>query len=554
MALRLTLTDGSGVAGLQAVFGAFIDTSIAATAADAAAAAASALAASGSASAASTSASGAAGSASAAAASASAAGGSASAAATSAGAAAGSATSAGTSATNANNSANAASGSASAAAGSATAAGTSATNAAASAANAAATLANALTKANNLSDVANTTTARANLTAAKSGANNDITSLAGLTTALSVPQGGSGAGTFSAHGVLLGEGTGPFGVATVGTAGRVLVDNGASDPSFQSIGVLSGRNVIVNGSCGIAQRPSFVASAGIGGYGGPDRYQASNSGSAGGQFTQSTGTINFGGVTKPAIVQTVNTAIASSTSSNYWSGIAQPIEGCNSFHLLGQAAVISFIFNTNVSGTYSVSLLDNGNANSFISSFSAVANTPIKITIPVAVLPTNLNVVNNINAGLVLAIGALNTGTFQSSTLNAWRSGGFISASGAANWGATAGNFISLAELQFEPGTVATPFEREHIEVTYEKCRRYYEIGALFMQSGAAAASGTTILYKTPKRLTPTLASSNIVYSSASGLQLAAGGVSDNSGFGVNFLTSAAAGYVIANWSATAEL
>ena len=55
----------------------------------------------------------------------------------------------------------------------------------------------ALLKANNLSDVANVTTSRTNLSAAKSGANNDITSLTGLTTALSIAQGGTGATTLA---------------------------------------------------------------------------------------------------------------------------------------------------------------------------------------------------------------------------------------------------------------------------------------------------------------------------------------------------------------------
>jgi hypothetical protein len=73
-----------------------------------------------------------------------------------------------------------------------------------SAANAAATLANALVKANNLSDVANATTARGNLSAAKSGANSDITSLSGLTTALSIAQGGTGATSASAARTALG--------------------------------------------------------------------------------------------------------------------------------------------------------------------------------------------------------------------------------------------------------------------------------------------------------------------------------------------------------------
>ncbi len=50
--------------------------------------------------------------------------------------------------------------------------------------------------------------ARTNLGAAASGANSDITSLIGLTTALSVPQGGTGATTLT--GVLKGNGTGPI--------------------------------------------------------------------------------------------------------------------------------------------------------------------------------------------------------------------------------------------------------------------------------------------------------------------------------------------------------
>ena len=54
--------------------------------------------------------------------------------------------------------------------------------------------------------------ARTALSAAASGANSDITSLAGLTTALSVAQGGSGAATLT--GILKGNGTSAFTVVT----------------------------------------------------------------------------------------------------------------------------------------------------------------------------------------------------------------------------------------------------------------------------------------------------------------------------------------------------
>jgi hypothetical protein len=85
-----------------------------------------------------------------------------------------------------------------------------------------------LLKASNLSDVANATTARGNLTAAKSGANSDITSLTGLTTPLTVAQGGTGAATLTANNVLLGNGTSAPQVVAPSTAGNVLTSNGTT--------------------------------------------------------------------------------------------------------------------------------------------------------------------------------------------------------------------------------------------------------------------------------------------------------------------------------------
>ncbi|QBQ99255.1 hypothetical protein [Paraburkholderia pallida] len=88
--------------------------------------------------------------------------------------------------------------------------------------------------------------ARGNLGAAASGANNDITSLSGLTTALSVAQGGTSLATLTAHGVVLGQGTSAPTFATIGTTGRVLTDNGAgADPSFQAIPNQTGRLINV---------------------------------------------------------------------------------------------------------------------------------------------------------------------------------------------------------------------------------------------------------------------------------------------------------------------
>ena len=76
-------------------------------------------------------------------------------------------------------------------------------------------------------------TARTNLGAAASGANSDITSLSGLTTALSVGQGGTGVTSLTSNGVLYGGAT--VGVTGAGTSGQLLVANGSGVPAFVSL-------------------------------------------------------------------------------------------------------------------------------------------------------------------------------------------------------------------------------------------------------------------------------------------------------------------------------
>lgn len=67
---------------------------------------------------------------------------------------------------------------------------------------------------------------RAAILAAASGANSDITSLSGLTTPLSVPQGGLGTNTLTAKAVMIGNGTSAPTFVAPGTNGNVLTSNG----------------------------------------------------------------------------------------------------------------------------------------------------------------------------------------------------------------------------------------------------------------------------------------------------------------------------------------
>ena len=76
--------------------------------------------------------------------------------------------------------------------------------------------------------------------AAASGANSDITSLTGLTTPLSVPQGGSGAATLA--GLLFGNGTSPF--TGINFATGTFVANGASQVTVANAAVTANSVII----------------------------------------------------------------------------------------------------------------------------------------------------------------------------------------------------------------------------------------------------------------------------------------------------------------------
>lgn len=339
------------------------------------------------------------------------------------------------------------------------------------------------------------------------------------------------------------------------------------------------RNRVINGSCQIVNVATFVAANNTNGYGGPEMFYAQNAG-AGGQFTQSQGSVSFGGLTLKTVRQTVNTALTSLATGNYWFGIDQRVEGFNAFDLRGKPVALSFVFNTNVSGTYSVAVRDRDGTQSYVTTITAVANTPQQISIPLAAIPSAADVPNTNEIGLRINVGALNTGTFQTATLNQWQSGNFFSASGATNWGAAVDNFIELTNLQLEEGTVATPFIRRSYQQELALTQRYYEhsygIGVnpgSSVEDNAAIgiATSTTRLscfvsYKVIKRARPTITSYGTgggvgEYSLTNNLGAGVGtlSVADNhqdiSGFQEARVTNATAGtHYQFHWTASARL
>lgn len=107
--------------------------------------------------------------------------------------------------------------------------------------------------------------------------------LTGLTTPLTVAQGGSGAATFTDGGILLGSGAGAFTVLGVAANGQIPIGDGATDPVLATI--TGGTNLTVTngaGSISLAVDDAFLANdgdigTGVFDFGGADSIELVNS-------------------------------------------------------------------------------------------------------------------------------------------------------------------------------------------------------------------------------------------------------------------------------------
>lgn len=325
------------------------------------------------------------------------------------------------------------------------------------------------------------------------------------------------------------------------------------------------RNRIINGDCRVAQRASVVFSNGVFGYGGPDRYISSNNTSAGGQFTQSQGTITYNGVARSAVVQTVNTPPTTIDATHVWNGIQHRIEGYNCYDLIGQQATLSFIFNTNVTGLYSVAVADSTISYSVVSSFNATANVPVKVVITLPTLTGGVSIPNSSSVGLYITIGQLGGNVAASN--NVWLNVNNGVTSGYTNWSTVANNFIALTELQLEAGVTATPFERRPIGIELTLCRRYYQIGTTLVPILSTTYIGATNRFGIPMRAVPTVTYTDSVSTAntvstdlgGNGRTFSSGSLVTNitvDGFqsDANLSASSQGNWARFNWTANAEL
>jgi hypothetical protein len=244
---------------------------------------------------------------------------------------------------------------------------------------------------------------------------------------------------------------------------------------------LGPRNKIINGDMRFDQRYSgnVITLLADGGYT-VDRWK--------GGYTQAN-KLNYQQVTSPANILngfshslkvTVSTAYAITTNDYFF--LQQRIEGFNSSDLAwgtasAQPATLSFWVYSSVTGTYGLTVRDGGETICYPTSYTINAqNTWEKKTITING-PTSggtFSVTNGIGMEIQfgLGYGSALTGNLSQ---NAWNNGFSGQPSGSANFMNTQGAVFYLTGVQFESGTVATPFERRIYPQELINCQRYYQ-------------------------------------------------------------------------------
>ena len=278
------------------------------------------------------------------------------------------------------------------------------------------------------------------------------------------------------------------------------------------------KNYIINGNFNVWQRgTSFVADSTNPLPYTADRWRTAQQ-FAVGALTVLKSTLSYGGVTYNSEKIVASTAVVVSGESQCMP-FYYKIEGSDAYSLNGKPFTVSFLFNTNVAGTYPITFTTSADGglgnNTYCTTFNAVSGVQkITITIPA------VNTIGYTNGyGLRIIIGSVSSINTTDIT-NTWlaNSHSIAHLANSFNWAGVVGNYIEIAQVQLEEGSVATPFENRPYGLELSLCQRYYEAGGDSWGGGSSRWSGYTISgvsyvattkYKVRKRISPTIVLSN---------------------------------------------
>ena len=264
------------------------------------------------------------------------------------------------------------------------------------------------------------------------------------------------------------------------------------DPVFSTTGeALSHRNMIINGAMQVYQRGSLsITQTNNGGFA-LDRFKYSQ-GAAVGQWV---GTMTQDALSDADIATTgqrnalkiLTTTVENSISADEESRLMYKIEAQDCQRLRygtssAQSATLSFWAKSTVAGDYAVSIWQTDGSDVIGSKYTLAANTWTKVSITFAG-NTLENIANDNTEGLRINFMLIAGGDYTSADNTSW--GGYTAtklayghtASSVSNpWGTNANDAWYITGIQFELGSVATPFEHRSYMEELQQCRRYYYV------------------------------------------------------------------------------
>jgi len=291
---------------------------------------------------------------------------------------------------------------------------------------------------------------------------------------------------------------------------KVGVNSSAVTSSLDyKVGLIPGKNVVINGAMQVAQRSTSVTGITTIGYNTADRWAGGSSGA--GTWTNAiVADAPSGSGFANSNKWTCTTAQASLSASAY-AIFYQNIEGQNlqrfSFGSASATSVtLSFWVKSNVTGTYVVELYGPGS----ISASYTIASSGVWEKKTLTYVGNTATAIANNNAsglGVQFLLAAGTTFTSGGSLQTSWGSATNTRFYGQTNVAAATSNYWQITGVQVEAGAVATPFEFEDYGTTLAKCQRYYcRVYSAYLGTGMAYSTTSSIVnvfFPTTMRVAP---------------------------------------------------
>ena len=272
------------------------------------------------------------------------------------------------------------------------------------------------------------------------------------------------------------------------------------------------RNVVINGGADVAQRGPGPYSIGPGIFGGSTDPVAADMwrafGDQSGVFPLNTLVVDIEqfadhptlGAFGHSTGFTVTTAEAAIAATEVM-GLQTVIEGYNLLAIWLQSTVLSFWVRSPKNGIHCVTIQNDAGTASYIVEFTVNAPNVWEqkfIGINLGVMPVAIQATFSLTTGLSRIIFPLAAGAnFQG--VAGWQLTAFPSPVATANQQNlvdTIGNTFRVTDVQWEPGFVATAFERIPFSSNLERCQRYYEHTFTYgTQPASATGQGSALTY-----------------------------------------------------------